>query len=288
MKKSIRSNAFSFISELYHLVSLRAKNHKRNLGIGCLIMSIDVDVGHRQLGIINKGKNDSNVHKHLSEWAIGQIEEWAFPVFIDLFNDFEIPVTFAMRGQLTELDDTILELFRRSTVNHDIGAHGFYHKTFATLTRESAEDELVRIESGMRKSGITPKSFVFPRNSVAHLELLEKYGYKCYRSLGGFAKDCMLISKEGSLFNVHPSLYVEQGSHHQILERILDISITQRLPFHMWFHLWSFGQNQHEIGESVDRIFRPLFRYAQKKVQEGNLTFETMLSATYRTKENLD
>jgi hypothetical protein len=285
--KSIQSNIIGFLSELYHSISLGVKSPEQNLEIGTLVISIDVDVGRKELGIINGGRNDSNIVEGNSEYLIGQIEERAFPIFIDLFNDFEIPVTFAVRGQLIELDDAVHELFQNSTVDHDIGAHGYYHKEFTTLTREEAEDELSKIQAGMRKSDIVPQSFVFPRNRVAYLDLLEKYGYKCYRSRGGFTRDCMLIKREGTLFNVHPSLYIGKGSNNHILKKILDMSIAKKLPFHIWFHLWNFGQSQDDISKCASKIFRPLLHYAKRSMQSGNLACETMLSATYRLKEYL-
>jgi hypothetical protein len=284
----MQSNVASFLSELSHFISLNAKSSMRNLDHGILIISIDIDAGHEALGIINKGKNDAYVNDFFTEYAIGQIEGRAFPIFIALFNDFEIPATFAIRGQLTEVDNSIQELFKESTVDHDIGAHGYYHREFTTLTSDEAEDELRRIHVGMRKSGIVPQSFVFPKNSVAHLELLEKYGYKCYRGHGGLIKDCMLISKEGSLFEVHSSLYIDQYSHHRMLERILDIAIVKKLPFHIWFHLWNFGQSQDEMSKCVSRIFKPFFRYAKKKVRTGNLACASMISATNTIREYIE
>ena len=48
-----------------------------------LIISIDVDVGSRQLGIINGGKNDANVNNCFSEYRVGELEETAFPSFVE-------------------------------------------------------------------------------------------------------------------------------------------------------------------------------------------------------------
>jgi peptidoglycan/xylan/chitin deacetylase (PgdA/CDA1 family) len=243
------------------------------------IISIDVDVGSRQLGIINRGKNDANVNNCISEYQVGKLEETAFPSFVETFNDFEIPVTFAIRGQLTEVNDSILELLLKSSIKHDIGAHGYYHKKFTNLSRNEAENELNMISSGMKKFGIIPRSFVFPKNNVAHLDLLEKYGYKCYRSYGDFMNDCMYVEKQGQLYDIHPSLYIDQGASFTFLKKILDISIAKKLPFHVWFHLWNFGETGESIQRSINKVFFPLFKYAKEKEESGILTFETMLSA---------
>jgi hypothetical protein len=270
----------SFFSQLHHFVAFRLKKPKMQLENGMFIMSIDVDVGNKELAAINKGKNDANISRHFGEYLIGKIEERALPLFVDLFNDFEIPVTFAIRGQLTEVNDSIIELLLKSSVKHDIGAHGYYHREFTNLSHNEAENELNLISAGMKKFHIVPRSFVFPKNSVAHLDLLEKYRYECYRSYGGFMRDCMYIEKQGQLYDIHPSLYIDQGTSFTFLKKILDISIAKKLPFHIWFHSWNFGETNESVHRTIDKVFSPLFKYAKKKEKDGLLTFETMMSAT--------
>ena len=269
----------SFLSQLYHFLAYSIKKPKMQLEKGMFIISIDVDVGSRELGIINRGRNDANVNKRISEYRVGEIEEMALPSFVEMFNNFEIPVTFAIRGQLTEVNDSFLGLLLKSSVKHDIGAHGYYHREFTNLSRNEAKNELNMISSGMKKFDIVPRSFVFPVNSVAHLDLLEKYGYNCYRGYGGFMYDCMYIEKCGELYNIHPSLYIDQHTKFTFLKKILDISTTKKLPFHIWFHLWNFGETKESIQRTINKVFIPLFKYAKKKEKNGMVTFETMLSA---------
>ena len=275
----------SLLSQLYHLVVYRLRKPKMQLENGMFIISVDVDVGCRKLGVINKGKNDANVHRYINEYSVGEIEEKALPLFVNLFDDFEIPVTFAIRGQLTEVDDFLLKLLRKSSVKYDIGAHGYYHRHFKNLSHNEAENELNMITVGMKKFGIIPRSFVFPANSVAHLNLLEKYGYKCYRSYGDFINDCMYIEKQGRLYDIHPSLYLGQSMGSIFLKKIVDVTITKKLPFHIWFHLWNFGETNEAIQRSIKKVLLPLLDYAKKKEKSGELTIETMLSAAERVEK---
>jgi len=270
----------SLFSQLYHFLSYSIKKPKMRLETGMFIISIDVDVGNRKLGVINGGKNDVNVHRHIGEYRVGKIEEVAFPLFVEAFNDFEIPVTFAIRGQLIEVNGSILEFLLKSSIKHDIGAHGYYHREFTDLSRNEAENELKMISAGIKKFGINPRSFVFPGNRVAHLDLLEKYGYKCYRSSGGFLYDCMYIEKKSRLYDIHPSLYLDQSIYSIFLKETLDIAIAKKAPFHVWFHLWNFGETKESIQRTINKVFIPLFKYAKKKEKSGMLTLETMLSAT--------
>lgn len=271
-------------SQLSHFLVFLMKKPKTQFEKGMLIISVDVDVGNKELGVLNKGQNDANISRHLNEFLIGKIEEQALPIFIHLFNDFEVPITFAIRGQLMEVDTSIFNFFDKS-IKHDVGAHGYYHRPFTSLSRIEAEKELEKIHVAMKKFDIIPRSFIFPKNRVAHLDLLEKHGYKCYRGSGGFLKDCMYIEKQGSLFNIYPSLYVSQGLNYKLLRQIFDISIARKLPFHIWFHLWNFGETKESMQRSINKVFIPLLKYAKKKEKKGMLTFETMLSASEKVEK---
>jgi hypothetical protein len=189
MSRGTINESISFLSQLYHFLAYSIKKPKMQLEKGMFIISVDVDVGSRELGVLNKGKNDENVVKGMSEYRVGEIDEVAFHLFLEAFNDFETPVTFAIRGQLVEVDNSILESLFKSSVEHDIGAHGYSHIEFTSLSRNEAENELNLISEGMNKFGIVPRSFVFPRGGLAHLDLLERYGYKCYRGVGDFMND---------------------------------------------------------------------------------------------------
>jgi len=276
----------SFFSQLFHFLAFSIRRPKMKLENGVLVISIDVDVGSRQLGVINRGENDLNVNLLLSEYHVGEIEEMAMPLFAETLNDFEIPATFAIRGQLAEVDDPKLGLLRGS-VKHDIAAHGYYHKEFTNLSRSEAKMELRMISEGMKKLGFNPRSFVFPRNSVAHLDLLESEGYKCYRGHGDFLKDRMFIEKRGELCNICPSLYLDGGTSFVFLKKFLDISIARKLPFHVWFHFWNFGETKEEIQRSIKKVFLPFFSYAKRKERSGVLRFETMLSAALKFESSL-
>jgi len=136
----------------------------------------------------------------------------------------------------------------------------------------------------MKEHGVIPRTFIFPRNCIAHLDLLEKYKYTCYRGYGDFVKDCMYIEKCGQLYNIHPSIYIDPKTNLPLLKKILDISIEKRLPFHMWFHFWNFGEDEKSISNSIKNLFIPLLNYAKEKQENGILTFESMLSATQKVR----
>jgi peptidoglycan/xylan/chitin deacetylase (PgdA/CDA1 family) len=273
----------SLLSQLYHFLAYSTKKPiPTYLEQGMFITSVDVDVGSRILGVINKGMNDRNVNDCLSEYRIGEIEENVLPMLVETFDDFEIPATFAVRGQLAEVNRSVLDILLRSSVKHDVGAHGYYHREFTHLSYSEAEKELKMLSAGLKKYGIVPRSFVFPKNSVAYLNLLERYGYKCYRGHGNFMQDCMCIEKTGKLHNIHPSLYLDEGTSLTWLKGILHVAISKRLPFHVWFHPWSFGETKEAVQRIINNVLVPFFNYAKTQEKNDVLSFETMLSATLK------
>jgi hypothetical protein len=276
---------FNFISQLSHFFMYSIRKPKASFEKGMLVISIDIDVGSSKLGVLNKGKRDKDVNTRFSEYRIGKVEELSIPLFVEAFDDFGIPITFAVRGQLTEVDGQVLEILLASRVRHDIGAHGYYHRKFTQLANNEAEDELRMISAGMKEYGLVPRTFVFPVNCVAHLDLLKKYNYACYRGYGDFVEDCMYIERCEGLYNVHPSIYIDLHTNLPVLKKILDISIEKRSPFHIWFHSWNFGEDEKSVSKSIKNLFMPFLRYAREKQENGILTFETMLSATQKVEK---
>jgi len=285
--RRISLESLSILSQFLHLVDFALRCPPVQFEKGALITSIDVDVGSSSVADLNKGKNDINVHEYLTENRIGEIEENTIPALIEFFNCLEIPVTFAVRGQLTETKSSVLELLIDSAVKHDIGAHGYYHKTFTSLSTLEAKNELELISFGMKKFNINPKSFVFPKNQVAHLSLLEKFGYECYRGDGGIGKDGMYIRRQGLLYDIHPSFYLGVTYNPLFLNKIIDISTKNRVPLHLWFHPSDLYEiTRRSARKKIDRVLLPIYKYAKNKEKESKLNFETMHSIVEKINQN--
>lgn len=77
----------------------------------------------------------------------------------------------------------VLQIMRCPTPQ-EIGAHSFSHLIFPSSTRETANSELKAFEAAASQLGIRAESFVFPRNQVAHLDLLPRYGFRVFRGPG--------------------------------------------------------------------------------------------------------
>jgi hypothetical protein len=97
----------------------------------------------------------------------------------------------------------------------------------------------------------------------------------------------MYIEKRGKLYNICPSLYLDGGARFVFLRKLLDIAVAGKLPFHVWFHLWRFGDTKEAIQRSLKRVFHPFFSYARREARSGGLSVETMLSAALRFERSL-
>ena len=122
-------------------------------------------VGH--LFIDSCEKESCLTHKNMVEF--GYKKEW-----------YEDPYTDINRNPLFYGRDIIEKIFS-SSVEHEIGYHSFSHVVFTEIPRELAEGEVREAKKIEKEWGIKFKSFVFPRNEIAHVDVLKDNGFKIYR-----------------------------------------------------------------------------------------------------------
>ena len=79
----------------------------------------------------------------------------------------------------------LVEMIRRAKPEQEIGFHSFSHVPFGLqgMTRERAIAEFRYCAQVARELGISPTSFVFPRNLVAYLRDLRDAGFDCFRDV---------------------------------------------------------------------------------------------------------
>ncbi len=78
---------------------------------------------------------------------------------------------------------SLVDRIHNCSVPQEIGSHSFSHVVFdeSTCSQERAESELAACVELARQMGIKLYSFAFPKNLPGYLELLPRYGFKCYR-----------------------------------------------------------------------------------------------------------
>ena len=118
---------------------------------------------------------------------------------VALFDQHAVSATWAFVGRLLELDDAVasttahgariwyapelVEIVRAARTPQDIGSHSYAHVYFAATSREAARADLAAARRVHDRHGLPFASFVFPRNQVAHLDLLREAGVKVFRSV---------------------------------------------------------------------------------------------------------
>jgi len=156
---------------------------------GALCISIDVELAW---GIWDKPSPDYHARcaAHESEIIRGLVER---------FDRFEVSATWAIVGRLLERDPvaarstlhgeriwyapTLIDVVRSARTPQDIGSHSYAHVYFGATSREAIREDLAAARRVHDAYGLPFVSFVFPRNQVAHLELLREAGVRVFRSV---------------------------------------------------------------------------------------------------------
>ena len=157
--------------------------------VGSLCISIDVEAAW---GIWDKPSGE--YHRRCAERELDILRRLAA-----LFDRHEAPVTWAIVARLLERDPKastttsygdriwylpeVIDIVRGARVEHDIGSHSYAHLYFGEATREDLRRDLAEARRVHATHGLPFVSFVFPRNQVAHLDLLRDAGVRVFRSV---------------------------------------------------------------------------------------------------------
>lgn len=178
-------------------------------------------------------------------------------------------------------------------VSQEIGCHSFSHVTFGDpgCSRETATTEVRECVRLARALGLTMYSFVFPHNSVGHLDVLREYGFRCYRGpdpqilaysgLPEFLRRIahlrsILLREEpvpvlpqmtsSGLWNLAGSMsylpahgvrkYIPVSFRVTRARRGLDAAVRQKKIFHLWFHPTDLAHSPDPMLDGLREIFR--------------------------------
>jgi hypothetical protein len=245
---------------------------------------------------------------------------------LQLAERYDIPMTWAVVGRI--FDDSpgfeglpgpreawfapeLVEAIQASPVAHDIGSHSHAHVYYDKIDDAEASLDLGR-DVELRKSwGCPARSWVFPRNGVAHVDKLVEAGIEVYRTLdagwlervrniaprlypAGNLLDKMLPITPplveapapglgGSGAVALPSstiLLARNGLRRLVLPgvtrqrwiRAIDDSVREQEVFHPWFHPSAF----YFDPEPQFAMFEAVLAHAAGKRDAGLLRIATM------------
>lgn len=220
----------------------------------------------------------------------------------------EDPCGPADTGSRWYAPDLVRAIAERST-DHEIASHGFSHVMAGEpgCSAEAFDSELRAAAAAARPFGVELRSFVYPRNSLGHQDVLARHGYIAYRGarpdpfahLGGVRSalarrlDRLAPSRrsvvrpidEGGLWNF-PATALYGLDRPQRAPRLWDLQLRRRLDhaarrrglFHLWFH-------PHNLQLDPDGGLRRLDRlcaHAARLRDEGRLDTMTFGSLADR------
>jgi peptidoglycan/xylan/chitin deacetylase (PgdA/CDA1 family) len=204
------------------------------------------------------------------------------------------PCTDRERDPLWYGED-ILDMLQAARVPQEIGCHSFSHVLFGDpdLTREAVESDLDACISLARQRGIELRSFVFPRNSEGHHEVLRSRGFTAYRGadpnryqdwprpafraahlashlIGARPPVSRPSEKLPGLWNVPGStLFVHRSGLRRAITRSarirraeagLRLAQSHRGVFHLWTHPFNLANDRPFLVGVLDEILQRAVR----------------------------
>lgn len=183
----------------------------------------------------------------------------------------------------------IIEKILEAEPPQEIGSHGFSHLIAGDpgCSRECFESEIKTcVEHGARKN-IELKSFVFPRNSVGHLDVLAEQGFNAYRGsvpawytrfpapLRPWARlvDSLLpVTPPVTTPEWHDSLCDLPASyfypHREGWSKLIPLGLTihkinlglekaarENSMFHLWFHAFNLASDPDRLLDGLETVF---------------------------------
>jgi hypothetical protein len=150
---------------------------------------------------------------------------------LGLLEAFEIPATWAIVGRLLDLDESaarstihgaqvwyapdLIDLVRGAQTRQEIGSHGYRHAYFTELDREAARADVESARRIHQEHGLPFESFVYPRNKMAHVDVLREAGIRVFRS-----SDCGWHVSVGERFGRTPGRIAHLVDHLLPLEPV--------------------------------------------------------------------
>jgi peptidoglycan/xylan/chitin deacetylase (PgdA/CDA1 family) len=79
----------------------------------------------------------------------------------------------------------IVDMIKNATPTQEIGSHSFSHLIVGDpdCSEEAFRSDLVACREVARETGVELRSFVYPRNTIGHLDVLPEQGFRAYRGL---------------------------------------------------------------------------------------------------------
>lgn len=193
----------------------------------------------------------------------------------------------------------IIEQIQNCPITQEIGCHSFSHIRIGETgcSRECFASELEACRREATSFGLKLQSFVFPRNSIAHLEVLSRAGYICYRGvtpswyenlpwffprigrqltyLLPISPPVVLPQKVAGIWNLPASFFYPVRKRVEKAKQGLRQASKKQRIFHLWFHPFNLASDPHGLLADLDTIFSEVCRYRDQGLLQ-NLTMKDL------------
>jgi len=219
---------------------------------------------------------------------------------------YEMDTSSDVEHEPTWYAPDLVEMIRDCSMPQEIGSHSFGHIIAGDpgCGREAFRTDLAACVTAATAMGIDLRSFVFPRNSIGHIDVLEEEGFVAFRghppdrhgdisvrrgqllrlidTFRPTTSSSVWPSRRGGLLNVPQTYFFDPNSATAnrfggrawsfLVRRQLIHAVRMGSLFHVWFH-------PHNLATHPDRARRALadlFREARFRIEQGELVNLTM------------
>lgn len=200
----------------------------------------------------------------------------------------------------------LVEAIRACPTHQEIGSHSFGHLIVGEegCTAEAFRTDLAACHAVAREVGEDLRSFVFPRNSIGHLDVLRDSGFVAFRGapparfpdlppwrrkawsavdrVRPLASSAVWPTREAGMANI-PHTYMfnpDSKTARQVGTRAWSMLIRRRLRhavatsslFHLWFHTHNLAPERARARRGMDALFAE----ARRHIDAGRLENLTM------------
>lgn len=194
---------------------------------------------------------------------------------------------------------TLIEDIQRFKI-HEVSSHSYTHLPFHNeiVTRETVENELLVMNQFMQTKDVSLQTMIYPRNQVAHTDLLPKFGISGYRDpndkrsaygskIGTLVDEFNIFSKSsthsqqevpikipagyflnwqnGPRLIIPPTITVRRFNH------LLDHAEKIGGVVHMWLHPHNLITGKNQV-----QLFNRVLQSVAQRQSQGSLSVSTM------------
>lgn len=175
---------------------------------------------------------------------------------LHLAEKYKIPLTWAVCGAAAENDMRSFDAIR-GPPDHELGVHTYSHMDATAVGPEVFRADIQRC---IQVLGLdAPRTFVFPWNREAHLDVIRDFGFRGFR--GKNRAIGLPVTREG-LWDIRPVYYLDQKSlgAEGLMNQFVDFCIESGGVFHLWSHPWSLviDGKTGPMTDTLDSVFAHL------------------------------